>query len=66
MKETKAIFTDTTSYMVIMDLLFERGMIEECIKVYDTFIEEKNLFVNQDTFALYTAALAKLVSFVKV
>ena len=52
--------------MVIMDLLFERGMMEECIKVYDTFIEEKNLFVNQDTFALYTAALAKLVSFVKV
>ena len=66
LQETKAIFTDSTSYTVLMDLLFESGMIAECIKVFDTTKGNKEMSLNRDAFTLYTAALAKLVSFVKV
>ena len=65
-QDTKAIFNDEQlSDLTIIDYLFESGMYDKCIQVYD-LVHQRKGSTPPDFDMVYTAALAKLVGKIKL
>ena len=64
LQETAGIFSDYTSVLVLADFLYESGMYDKCMEIYEMTRKNRpdfDKFINQNSTTLYLAACAKQV-----